>query len=265
MKTTIFYFSATGNSLHAARLLAEGLGETVLLSMTGPSKNNRITVDTPAVGFVFPTHYFGLPPVVRECVQALELKGDQYIFAVNTCGSRYINSGLTQLAQLLREKGSKLDFGDHVEMVSSYIPLSDLPPPAKQQKRLYKADQKLQKMAKSILDRKKKDGSEYLKGIADRINRYWIRNLLPKADSTFSCSSDCTSCGICEKVCPVDNIRLTNGRPKWQQHCQECLACLHFCPVKSIQFGKKTAGRRRYKHPAVHVSDMIQGKAGVFR
>lgn len=260
MKTTIFYFSATGNSLHAARSLAASLGETVTMSISGLRKVNQKVVQTPVVGFVFPTHYFGLPPVVDQFIRSLAMENVQYIFAVTTCGSRHINSALTQTKRLLEAKGRTLNSGFHVEMISSYIPLSNLPSPGYQQKKLAEADKKIQAIADAILAGKDQCDNEYLRLPATGLNTYWTRKLLPQADRKFSCSSSCVSCGICEKVCPVDNIRLAEGQPQWLHHCQECLACLHFCPARSIEFGARTAGRSRYHHPAIQVADIIQSK-----
>ncbi|MBY8992647.1 MAG: EFR1 family ferrodoxin [Candidatus Lokiarchaeota archaeon] len=59
-------------------------------------------------------------------------------------------------------------------------------------------------------------------------------------DKSFHVDDNCTSCGVCERVCPVKNIVLIDGVPQWQHKCQHCLARINFCPEKSIQFGDKT-------------------------
>ena len=60
MKTTIFYFSATGNSLSVARDIAGHLGNTELVSIPCYLQNPQ-KVDSPRIGLVFPVHIFGLP------------------------------------------------------------------------------------------------------------------------------------------------------------------------------------------------------------
>jgi Fe-S-cluster-containing hydrogenase component 2 len=59
------------------------------------------------------------------------------------------------------------------------------------------------------------------------------------------------------RVCPVGNIRLVDGRPKWQHRCEQCLACLQWCPEQALQFGKHTARRERYHHPQISVKDLM--------
>ncbi len=262
MNATIFYFSATGNSLHIAKSIAARLEGSTLVPMIRSLPDERVAAGTACIGFVFPTHYFGVPPLVTQFIKKLDMNLVQYSFAVTTCGSRIINSGLRQVGNLLRQKGKHLDAGFHIEMVSSYIPLSNLPPLTKQQQRLAAADRKIQNIVDLILAKASVHEPEYLWLPSVAINNYWQQKLLVQADRKFSCSSACNSCGVCAKVCPADNIRLVNGKPEWQHRCQECLACLHFCPTHSIDFGSRTAGRRRYHHPAVQVSEIINAKGG---
>ena len=46
-----------------------------------------------------------------------------------------------------------------------------------------------------------------------------------------------------------ETIAMAEGRPVWQGHCVQCLACLHRCPVTAVQYGKKTANKGRYVNP----------------
>jgi epoxyqueuosine reductase QueG len=61
----------------------------------------------------------------------------------------------------------------------------------------------------------------------------------------------------------VNNIVLNGGVPEWKHTCQECLACLNFCPKQAIQHGKKTANRSRYHHPEVTLKDIMSQKDAV--
>ena len=78
-----------------------------------------------------------------------------------------------------------------------------------------------------------------------------------KAGPKFRVDPSCTHCGICAKVCPVGNIVMKDGRPTWSDKCEQCMACLQWCPVEAIQFGRRTAGRRRYRHPEFKASDFF--------
>ena len=68
----------------------------------------------------------------------------------------------------------------------------------------------------------------------------------------------CTACGLCERICPRDNIKRPEGSPVWEHRCVECLGCLHICPVKAIDYGEITKGRKRYRHKAVKSAELLR-------
>jgi len=92
------------------------------------------------------------------------------------------------------------------------------------------------------------------------LSRFVYRFGMPRvaaSDVKFRVDERCDGCGLCAKVCPVDNITLMNGRPVWRHHCEQCMACLQWCPREAIQFGSMTAGRKRYRHPDFKAQDFI--------
>lgn len=72
----------------------------------------------------------------------------------------------------------------------------------------------------------------------------------------FYANDKCTGCGICESVCNCNTIKV-DKKPSWGKECTQCLACMHFCPVKAIQYGKGTEKKGRYKNPKVSIAEMI--------
>lgn len=48
-------------------------------------------------------------------------------------------------------------------------------------------------------------------------------------------SSKCTGCGACVEVCPVDAIKLDNGKALVGDECVECGACVNECPNEAIE------------------------------
>lgn len=191
MNFTIYYYSATGNSLHVAKSLAGSLQECNLLSMPSFRNVEELVVETEGVGFIFPTHYFGLPPLVIQFIKKLNMDKVQYSFAVATCGSRYISSALHQLDNLLVQRSNHLDAGFHVEMISSYIPLSDIPPAEKCKKRLVEADHKIQSIIEFIKNKQQNRDSEYLWLPSQAINTHWREKRLSQAPQKFSVGASC--------------------------------------------------------------------------
>lgn len=61
----------------------------------------------------------------------------------------------------------------------------------------------------------------------------------------------CVGCGLCERKCPVQSIKIEDGYPVWKvDECEMCLGCLHRCPKFAIHYGKKkTKKHGQYKNP----------------
>ena len=69
----------------------------------------------------------------------------------------------------------------------------------------------------------------------------------------------CIGCGTCVKVCPMENIRIENGKAVIGDNCATCLSCFHWCPVKAIWMSKQEGIERRpvYRHPEVALEDFV--------
>jgi NAD-dependent dihydropyrimidine dehydrogenase PreA subunit len=79
-----------------------------------------------------------------------------------------------------------------------------------------------------------------------------------KLDENFWVDDQCNRCGICLKVCPGNNIEMINEKPAWLHRCEQCLACVQWCPQEVIQYGKKTVKYPRYHHSEVILEDMCE-------
>lgn len=82
-------------------------------------------------------------------------------------------------------------------------------------------------------------------------------NMIPKMDGDFWVDEKCNGCTICAKVCPVGNITMSADKPVWSHRCEQCLACIQWCPKEAIQYGKKTPNYERYHHPEVTLKDIV--------
>ena len=60
MSGVVYYFSATGNSLYAAKVIAKKINAEVVQI----SYNTEKSCNQNIIGFVYPTFYWGLPEMV---------------------------------------------------------------------------------------------------------------------------------------------------------------------------------------------------------
>jgi ferredoxin len=258
LKTIIYYFTGTGNSLAAAKSICMHLGDGELVpiaALAGTSGEIRPAADR--VGIVCPVYDLGLPSIVAEFVRRLDLTRTGYSFAVLTMGGFGV-SALHQLDKLIFEHNNRhLDAAFVVRMVGNFVPLYDPAKGKKREKLLADADRCFTEIAASI-DKglTVRPDIALLSALLKRFAYDGFIRELHDADRNFIADEKCTACGTCAAVCPVKNIDMVDKKPVWKHHCELCCACLHFCPVEAIQYGPKTAKRGRYRHPALKLADM---------
>jgi len=247
----IYYFTGTGNSLYAAKKLAENLGECSVFSMACSHPAEQIGGADTQIGFVFPSYYGNLPRIVHRFISELDIHPDSWIFGVVTMGAPFGVGAVAALQKALGEKGLVLQYGRGIVMPANYIIKYNGPSDEKAAKRNAKADKRLKRIAGDIMV--KKNGVRKNPITADN-----LYNNTESLDAAFFFEDQCTGCGQCERICPVRNIRLTDGRPVWQHRCEHCVACIQWCPQKAIQYGSITKDRRRYHNPAIQASELIE-------
>jgi ferredoxin len=256
MKTVIFYYTGTGNSLWSARLLAEGLGDVKLCPMK--QADALAAGDAEAVGFVFPVHIWGIPVPVVKFIEKLSLRPQVYLFAL-AVNAGQVSRTLIQLWEVLAGRGLKLSAGFSIVLPSNYIPWGGPGPVARQNARFASARVKIAEAVACISsgqDGPIEKGPLWQRIVFTAIYKM-ICKQIHKMDKDFWSDDKCNACGICVKVCPAKNIELQKDKPVWQHNCEQCLACIQWCPQESIQYGKKTTGYKRYRHPEVQLKDMF--------
>lgn len=264
MKTILYYFTGTGNSLRAARTLQKNLDECELRPMAGlllAEKN--ITAETDEnIGFVFPMYCAGMPNIVVRFFQQIHLGKAGYVFSVITCGSSIQGSPVKPIADLCNKAGHILNSSWFVQMPSNFFPKEESVCTDKQKEVFSAAEKKLASIADSISSRESVSDKHTLAGKLMYLAAYKpFMRTIPSFDKKFTVSNDCNSCMTCVKVCPVNNIISGDGkRPEWQHHCEACLGCMQFCPKGAISYEGKSESCKRYHNPAVSADDMIQQK-----
>jgi ferredoxin len=254
--TTIYWFSGTGNSLALAREIARTLEDARLVPIAslGP---DPVTVDGD-FGLVCPVYFYGLPLVVREFLARVDARSAPYAFCVLGAGG-FPGWAATQARRLGRRAGKSFDAVHSVVMPGNYIAMYDVRGGDARERILGAARDDAKRIAAAVRNRtgRSQRGGSPLSALLYATFGGWFRRTCRGLDAKFVATDACTGCGACARVCPVRNIELVDGRPRWHHRCEQCFACIHWCPAAAIQIrGRPTAKRERYHHPEVSLEDM---------
>ncbi|MHA2393791.1 MAG: EFR1 family ferrodoxin [Promethearchaeota archaeon] len=262
MTTTIYFFTGTGNSLKIAKSIAERLEDCELIPIAKIWELSNLESTSEEIGFIFPLYYSGLPKIVYDFVKKINLSKSEYFFAVVTNAGDVTELPLQQLEKILRIKIKTLSAGFLITMPNNYIIGYDITPENRQKEFFEEANKQIEKITDLIKNKKSNLNPYVFKKDLSRGEKFnaKFREDVNKNDKLFYAQDTCTSCGICEDVCPVNNIMLKEGIPQWQHKCQQCLACINFCPERAIQIGTSTLKTQRYHHPEITLQEIINQK-----
>lgn len=237
----VFYFSGTGNSKWVAEKLATLIDDEVvnIVDVVNEKRSYHFN-QSQTVGIVFPVYAWSVPPIVLDFLQHLHPNG-AYTFAICTCGDE---CGYTM--QKLSRK-IHLDSVFSIIMPNNYIIGYNVDHEVLAQKKINQANVKIPEICKVVQAKKKAfviDKGRY--ALIKSTLVAWVFNHFMRSTKKFYVKENCISCGLCKKVCTAKTISFVEGKPVWDKKCNRCLACIHRCPERAIQYGKHTESKGRY-------------------
>jgi len=258
MKADIYYFTGTGNSLAVAKDIAKEVdGE--LISIPYVIGKDTIKTSAKVIIIIFPVYYWGVPLIIERFIKKIENLNNKNIYAIATHGG---GPGvvINIFEKMIEGCSGKLAAGFTVNMPGNYVVRYGAFSEEKQKELFEKWGDKVKVIAEYIKDNKrgKKENSNMIVNllISNLIHNYSVKHM-SKVEKNFWVDEKCNKCGICKRICPVSNIDLNSGNPVWNSKCEQCFACLQWCPQEAIQYGKKTPMHKRYHHPNVDISDIL--------
>ncbi|MDO4467354.1 MAG: EFR1 family ferrodoxin [Bacillota bacterium] len=246
----ILYFSGTGNSQYVATYLQKKLKDN-LLSINDFLKQKayiNLTTNDPLV-IVCPVYVSAPPLIVMDFIKKSKFKDHLKVYFVMTCAGG-MGASPYYWKKICQEKRFQYMGCEQVIMPQNYLIYFKTKEKEENKKIINAALPTIEKITLAIQQELpialEPPGSLDVlstKAVIKPYYKYFI-----KADG-FEVSDACISCGKCEKVCPLNNIRLIHGLPEWSNNCTHCMACINRCPKQAIEYGEKTKGKPRYEAP----------------
>jgi len=242
----IFVFSGTNNSKYAAEAIASVTGDSIYSinealkagTMPDHASDENLVI-------VCPTYAWRIPLVVENFIKQNHFNGAKRIWFVMTCGGDIGNAGKYNEA-LSKKLGLEYMGTAEIQMPDNYIIMFKAISQESAEEIFSKAHSKLNTAANQI-----KEGRPFLIRRANpvgKIESSYVNTFFNKTlkSDLYVANDKCINCGKCEKLCPLNNIKLVAGKPVWGGHCTHCMGCISYCPTEAIEYGEKTVGKRRY-------------------
>lgn len=247
----LFYFTASGNTLHVAKHL-----DTDLHSIPQVMKQDHLVFEGETIGVVFPTYGGQAPKMVFEFLKKATFKTD-YLYLIATYG-KDDTVVCERTAALLKEMGKEVAYANSVLMVDNYLPSFDM----REQEAIDKNEAgQIAAIVEDINNRKHyiKEANQGQRDFFASATKIFAEN--PNLINGFQITvkENCIGCGICSQVCPMGLFVIESGvARKTQVECQFCLACAHACPQKAITTCiKDTNPNERFRHEGISLMDII--------
>ena len=245
----ILYYSGCGNSQFVAEQLAEKTGEKLVKMHLKETASYTLQAGE-TVGIVCPIYSWAVPRVVEAYLRRMHVEGQPgYCYLACTYGDS-LGKAPERFAKTLKQIGWTLDACYGFVMPETYVNLKafKLDSAEGASRKIDAVRERLPKVAAQIA--RKEKVTDVVRGKVPWLNTY-VTNALFYAllitDRKFKVGESCVGCGECADHCPMGNITMENGKPRWHGECTNCMSCYHRCPQNAIQFGSATEGKGQYR------------------
>lgn len=247
----ILYFSATGNTAYVAKTLSELLDYKTLNLLEKIKKKDYTEVysDKPFV-ICAPTYVCEMPQFVMNFLKKTPLTGNRDVYFILTSGGYAGISGILG-SRIIKKKGLTFKGYSELKMPRNYIASNSYPELSQDEieKRIRDTSNSLPDIASTIRSGgvlKSRHVWLFEKAVTIPFAPLWHKFRQPVKD--FFVTDRCISCGLCSRLCPLNLIKLDNGKPTWNgERCSHCMSCIQNCPVEAIEYGTITKDKKRYQ------------------
>lgn len=246
----VIYFSGTGNSEYIARGFARRM-DVPCYSIEENLDFKTVLGNSEIVVFCYPIYGSCVPRLLREFAASCQnyLQGKKFVILCTQM--MFSGDGAKAMARLLPEQGRNVVYAEHFNMPNNISNFWLFPIRDKERiRKIAAAEKKLDKVCSDI-----NKGVKKLRGwgrasfLLGKIQSAFWPEVEKKKQGSFKAESNCSMCGLCVKLCPVNNLESTQQEIKQNSNCMLCYRCVNACPEKAAVVLIDTPPKRQYKGP----------------
>ena len=258
MKTlAAFYFSGTGNTKFIAEKLCKklsGVYATELFDITAKSDFTLNLKQADVILLAFPI-YGSAPPIpMREFVHRYKQNFSGKSVIIAETQYFYSGDGAASIGRTIEKSGGKVIAAEHFNMPNNLSDCKIFPirNGVDCKKTLSRAEKRMDAFVKRILRGKvtKRGFSVFSHAVGYYTQRiFWRKGEPDKRKQLKINELQCIGCGVCARNCPVDNLKMENGKAAANIQCVMCYRCVNLCPRRAITLIGSSAPEKQYKGP----------------
>lgn len=247
MQIVILYFSGTGNTYWAASEIAGQLAghgwdaSAVSIETVDNARIQSLIESADAVGLGYPVYGSDTPQPVKDLLAKLP-EGHGKPALVFCTQWMFSGDGAMVAGRELRKRGYDIRWTLHLDMPNN-ICVTALPLPftaefARHIPRLARAHRRIARVIGHMV---KGESHRWIScRLMGALQRVPCRLFFEKWRNVASVDPQrCNGCSRCASNCPVGNITMEDGIPRFHGNCAACLRCYDFCPALAIKvYGK---------------------------
>lgn len=246
------YLSGTGNTKHCMEKLVSLLDPSAKIIPLESKDVVSYVTENDMIVLGYPTQFSNSPYMVRDFItKNKHLWSGKKVLCVATMGA-FSGDGAGCTARLLKKYGAVILGGLHIHMPDSVCDSKLLKKSLDESRKIVvEADHKIEKTAANILKGKyPKEGLSIFHHIAGLFGqRLWFYGKTNGYSSELKISNDCIGCGLCTEICPMQNLKLKDGKAVPGGKCTMCYRCISKCPQRAITLvGKEVYEQCRYEN-----------------
>ena len=232
------YFSGTGNSRYAVELFCKEYDEGASVFSIEDEGVIEAVKSEEMLVFAYPVQYSTVPKILRDfIIEKKELWKGKKVFVIATMGM-FSGDGAGILGRLLQKYGAEIIGGLHLKMPDSISDEKMLKRPLEMNKAFVKkTEQKISRAAGLLKSGKPtREGIGILYRMAGFFGqRLYFGHMTKNYSRKLRVDVDkCVGCGKCEKLCPMNNIKIVDKKVVQNNRCTMCYRCINNCPKQAM-------------------------------